>query len=188
MTSSWKSDDTRAAIDGVPYYTLNTLRPRQIGRHFADDTFNSIFLNGNARISIEISLKFVPNGPINNTPALVQIMAWRLPATSHYLNKWWFVYWGIYASLGLNELIVFLFFYQWDGSEQNHKQIVSECQVCFLSNTFLFNWHLGIRCDWLNYVIKNPFANLLGTHCHLKQLRVVISRFHPRFFLFHDSV
>ena len=25
-------------------------------------------------------------------------------ATSHYLNQWWFVYWWIYASLGLNEL------------------------------------------------------------------------------------
>ena len=26
-------------------------------------------------------------------------------ATSHYLNQWWFIYWSIYASLGLNELI-----------------------------------------------------------------------------------
>ena len=25
-------------------------------------------------------------------------------ATSHYLNQWWFVYWHIYASFGLNEL------------------------------------------------------------------------------------
>ena len=30
-------------------------------------------------ISIKISLKFVPKGPINNIPALVQIMAWRRP-------------------------------------------------------------------------------------------------------------
>ena len=30
-------------------------------------------------ISITISLKFVPKGPINNIPALVQIMAWRRP-------------------------------------------------------------------------------------------------------------
>ena len=29
------------------------------------------------RISIKISLKFVPKGPINNIPALVQMMAWR---------------------------------------------------------------------------------------------------------------
>ena len=58
---------------------LNTLRPRQNGRHFADDTFKHIFFNENVRISIEISLKFVPKGPINSIPALVQIMAWRRP-------------------------------------------------------------------------------------------------------------
>ena len=39
---------------------INTLRPRQNGRHFSDDTFKSIFLNENIRISINISLKFVP--------------------------------------------------------------------------------------------------------------------------------
>ena len=56
---------------------INTLRPRQNGRRFADDTFKRIFLNENVRISIKISPKFVPKGPINNNPALVQIMAWR---------------------------------------------------------------------------------------------------------------
>ena len=56
-----------------------TLRPRQNGRHFADDTFKCIFLNENVRISIKISLKFVPKVPIDNIPALVQIMAWRRP-------------------------------------------------------------------------------------------------------------
>ena len=58
---------------------LNTLRPRQNGRHFADDTFKRIFVNENVSIFIEISLKFVPKDPINNIPALVQIMAWRRP-------------------------------------------------------------------------------------------------------------
>ena len=56
---------------------INTLRSRQNGRHFADDTFKCIFMNENVRISINISLKFVPKGLINNIPALVQIMAWR---------------------------------------------------------------------------------------------------------------
>ena len=58
---------------------INTLRPRQNGRNFADDTFKYIFLNENVWIPIKMSLKFVPNGPINNIPALVQIMAWRRP-------------------------------------------------------------------------------------------------------------
>ena len=43
---------------------INTLRPRQNGRHFADDTFKRIFMNENVRISIKMSLKFVPKGPI----------------------------------------------------------------------------------------------------------------------------
>ena len=56
---------------------INTLRPRQNRRHFADDVFLCNFLNENAWIPIKISLTFVPKGPINNIPALVQIMAWR---------------------------------------------------------------------------------------------------------------
>ena len=56
---------------------LNTLRPRQNGHRFADDTFKRIFMNENVRISIKISLIFVPRGPINYIPTLVQIMAWR---------------------------------------------------------------------------------------------------------------
>ena len=58
---------------------VNTLRPRQNCHHFADDTFNRIFVNENVRISIKFSLKFVPKGPINNILASVQIMAWRRP-------------------------------------------------------------------------------------------------------------
>ena len=58
---------------------VNTLRPRQNGRHFADDIFKWIFLNENVSIPIKIPMKFVPKCPINNIPALVQIMAWRRP-------------------------------------------------------------------------------------------------------------
>ena len=56
---------------------------------------------------------------VNNIPALLtrrKTSIWRLvalstpshylnhKATSHYLNQWWFIYWRIYVSLGLNEL------------------------------------------------------------------------------------
>ena len=58
---------------------FNTLRPRQHGRHFADDTFKRISLNENLWVSIKIALKFVPKSPIDNIPALFQIMAWRRP-------------------------------------------------------------------------------------------------------------
>ena len=56
---------------------FNTLRPRGNEQDFADDIFKRIFFNENVWISIKISLKFVPKGPINNFPALVQIMAWH---------------------------------------------------------------------------------------------------------------
>ena len=56
---------------------FNTLRPRQNGHHFTDDTSKCIFLNENGRISIEISLEFVPKGSINEIPALMQIMVWH---------------------------------------------------------------------------------------------------------------
>ena len=60
-------------------HCVNTLRPRQNGRHFAEDIFKYIFLNENVWVPIKISLKVVPKGRINNIPALVQIMAWRRP-------------------------------------------------------------------------------------------------------------
>ena len=68
----------RGSSEG-PGDVFHTLRPRQNGSHFADDNIKRIFVNENIRISIKISLKFVPKGPINNNPALVQIMAWRRP-------------------------------------------------------------------------------------------------------------
>ena len=55
----------------------------------ADDIFKRIFLNENVSILVQISLKFVPKGPIDNKSALVQVMAWRRQATSHYLSQWW---------------------------------------------------------------------------------------------------
>ena len=58
---------------------FNSLRPRLNRPHFADDIIKCILLNENALISIKVSLNFIPKGPINNIPALVQIMAWRRP-------------------------------------------------------------------------------------------------------------
>ena len=62
-----------------PEEAVNTLRPRQNGCHFADNTFKGIFLNENVGIFIKISLKFVPKGQIDNISTLVQMMAWRRP-------------------------------------------------------------------------------------------------------------
>ena len=82
------------------YSYFNTLRPRQNGRHFADDIFKCIFVNKNIWIASKILLKFVPKGPINNIPSLVQLMAWRrtddnplsepsLPTYIRVSRPWW---------------------------------------------------------------------------------------------------
>ena len=49
-------------------------------RPFSRRCFQMHFgLNENAWISIKISLRFVSKGPINNIPALIQILAWHRP-------------------------------------------------------------------------------------------------------------
>ena len=72
-------DQRQINIGGIYFevYYFNTLRPRQNGRHFADDISKCIFLNENVWIPVKISLRFVPKGPVNNISALVYIMAWR---------------------------------------------------------------------------------------------------------------
>ena len=77
LTLRWKFYNDSGLISIHDH--VNTLRPRRNRRHFADDIFKCILLNENALISIKISLKCIPKGPINNNLALVQIMAWRRP-------------------------------------------------------------------------------------------------------------
>ena len=52
-------------------YQVNSSSPGQNGRLFTDDSFKCIFLNEKFRILIEISLKCIPKGQIDNNPALV---------------------------------------------------------------------------------------------------------------------
>ena len=61
------------------YQGLISLLPLPVdknGHHFAD-IFKYIFMNKKFCILIQISLKFVLKGPINNNPALIRLMAWR---------------------------------------------------------------------------------------------------------------
>ena len=62
-------------------------------------------MNENVQISIKISLKSVPMGPIDYIPALVQIMAWRRPDDKPISEPMMVgLPTHIYVSLGLNEL------------------------------------------------------------------------------------
>ena len=59
------------------YTKLTDPTPEQNDHNFVDDIFKSVFMNEIFCIMIRIWLKLAPKGPINNIPALVQIMAWR---------------------------------------------------------------------------------------------------------------
>ena len=60
--------------------------------------------NENLCISLEISVKFVPDDPINNNPASDQVMAWAEQAQAITWTNDGLIYWRIYASLGHNDL------------------------------------------------------------------------------------
>ena len=66
---------------------VNALKSRQNGRLFADGIFKCIFFNCDVWILSKISLKFVPKGPINNIPALVQIMALHRPGINPFITS-----------------------------------------------------------------------------------------------------
>ena len=101
---------------------------------------------------IEISLKFVPKGPVNNIPALVQIMAWCRPgdkplsepmmvslATHIWVTRpqWVNTAQGInpcYAEFVLRNAKICLHFLIWDGtgSWSHSSQKTKACLSCIL--------------------------------------------------------
>ena len=83
--------------------TISTHLPLdKMANNLADGILNPIFLNKNVWISINISLKFVPRGPVDNMSALVQV------GNGLALNRWQYITWTnvdpvnlcIYAALG----------------------------------------------------------------------------------------
>ena len=58
-------------FQAIKYLFLNSSPTEQNGRHFADDILRCIFMNEKFCILIKISPKFVPEGSIDNNPALV---------------------------------------------------------------------------------------------------------------------
>ena len=73
--------------------------------HWGQNKMAAIFQTTFSK-AINMSLEFVPRGPINNIPTLVQVMAWRRPGDKP-LSEPVMVqveYRRIYASFSLNEL------------------------------------------------------------------------------------
>ena len=64
-------ETTSDRIDTWMVDTLTHLPLDKMATILADDIFNGIFFNEKCCISIQISLKFVPNGPVDNNQPLV---------------------------------------------------------------------------------------------------------------------
>ena len=90
LNQCWRSSMTPYGITSPQYGA--SLRPEQNGCQFAENIFKIIFLNEKFFVWIHISLGFVPEGPINNYSALIQVMALcqtvnkPLPALLFYLD------------------------------------------------------------------------------------------------------
>ena len=85
--------------------SVNMLRPRQNDHHFPSDNFKYISLNGN----LEFRLGF--HWDLFTWFELTIFQHWCREwlgadqTTSHYLNQWWLVYWRIYTTFCLNDLL-----------------------------------------------------------------------------------
>ena len=122
---SWQPRVYRCKIIFYNVKMIKACLNRQNGRHCIDNIFKHIVLNEIVSISIEISLIFVPKGPINNILALVQIMPCLWPSDKP-LSAPMLDYWCIYASLGLNDL-----------SESNIVLALNICGTHTLSSLYL---------------------------------------------------
>ena len=59
---------------------FNTSRLIQNGRNFVGDNFQIIFVNRNCCFFIQMSLRYVSLGPLNNNKALLEILVWHQTA------------------------------------------------------------------------------------------------------------
>ena len=78
------------------------------------------FFNVNIQISINISLKFVPKGPIYNIPVLVQMMALTRLIYRIYITFYTFSQQNLIAFYLF--IYLFIFFHFWNPGRQNSQE------------------------------------------------------------------
>ena len=69
--------------------TLNSLDPGRSSCDFENVIFNLALLIGIFKSSYDNVLRWMPQNLTDDKSTLVQVMAWRHQATSHYLNQCW---------------------------------------------------------------------------------------------------
>ena len=124
--------------------------------------FRCILVNEKFCILIQISLKFVPKGPIDNKSALVQVMAWRRPGNiplSEPINANP-VHWHIYAALGGDEIIVIEFL------QVNLKSCINSSPPC-ATNMHHWTGSALFRVMVCSLFGAKPLPELMMSYCQL---------------------
>ena len=137
------------------------------------------FLDENVWILIKISLIFVPKGPVNNIPALVEIMAWRWPGDKPLSEPMMVSLLTYICVTWLIKQIAVVFFINRDVHVRNrwqqprlfnitfHLSIIRvrihQC-IVHVNNHIIFNYldDLCVQLDFTNHEWNTFFLNRKG--------------------------
>ena len=149
MTVFWFDMHTILALWG-----FDTLRPRQDGRNFTDDIFKCIFFKVNFWLLIEISLKFVSRGPMNNTSATL----WnnRYITIQNVPYEW--VSWQTKGIQYVNDIL------NENGDFLSHTEISEKfgvrchfLQALQIRQSLPLEWRRVIRSEYSYKPVREPF-------------------------------
>ena len=126
--------------------TLPHLPLDRMAAILADDICKCIFLNEKDKIPIQISLKLVPRGPIDNKPALVQVMVWRRAGDKPLPKPMMAQFTDAYMRhMGGDELISL-----YVGSHSGQRATGSKLVLCRSVNPYLLIfWYIPFTWTWL---------------------------------------
>ena len=120
-----------------PPLQFDSLRPRQNGRHIADDIFKCISFFENVWIPIKFHWSLFPRVQLTIFQHWFRSWLDSAQATSHYLKQWWLVYRFIHASLGLNDFTGILRWKQMSGYYFDQKIYCNTCPPKKASQIFI---------------------------------------------------
>ena len=143
---------------------INTLRLRQNGGHFPDDSFKCIFLNEKTWILNLISLNLVLSVQLTICQHWLRSWLGADQATSYNLNQWWNSFWCIYASPHLNELNIKL-----QPFHCQHKGMALPCKALAIDILTVLDNQL-IMIHLMQHEILHPNSNQI---CILANVNVL---------------
>ena len=155
-------------------FLFNVLRSTQNGRLFPDDIFQCIFFNENVWLSVNISVKFIPKGPINNIQALVQIMAWRRPGDKPLSEP-------MIDSLLTHKCVTRL---QWVNAECA-KWYMSQWHESIISEVAAIKWKLKWQWQTFASVAIGRYSHLNGNIGAMRQEKSFLGR---DYFVWHNKL